>query len=513
MKRGQVPTIFPVALKAPPHMKSPEPTVTAPFAERFRTLLGLGRTFLASPSSRDLYQTIYVETAKIVEISGFLLSLYDDKSDVATVVFSADEGREGKSGLTYRGSDSEVLRTGTPTAIEDQTDSGETLFPGERGPVGVRSTLAVPLLWRNRVTGALAVYASHADAYEAVDSELLERVADLAAVAVENMRHVEELERRSHEAEKLEEMGRALVSSLDFEEVLERVSHAAMELLDLDGAGVWMHEDGCGTVRTSVGETPVPVGTTWTLSDAVAKTVIVNAEPFWIEDAASTNNHADIVGICFHAGSAISTPIKVGNQVVGALTARSKQVRRFSDADMRMLGRLAAQASAALDNAELHAHVQALSLTDSLTGVSNRRHLQLHLEREVAAARRGRKLALVLFDLDSFKDYNDNHGHVVGDQILRAFGEVLTHENRAMNLVARYGGDEFVSVLSETDEKAAQHYAERILAGVKANRVLASHGVTVSYGLAEFKTGETVGGEELIQAADRSMYQQKAANP
>ena len=492
-------------------MNSPEPTADASLAERYRALLGLGGTFLGSSNSWDLYQTIYVETVKVVELSGFLLSLYDDQSDVATVVFSADEGKEGKSGLTYRGSDSEVLRTGTPTAIEDQTDTVEGLVPGDAGPAGARSTLAVPLRWRNRVTGALAVYASRADAYEAADSELLGRVADLAAVALENMRHVEELQRRSLEAEKLEEIGRFLASSLDFEEVLERVSHAAMDLFDLDGAGVWTYDDGCATVRTSVGEVPVPVGTTWTLSDAVAQAVMVNAEPFYVEDVASDDDPHGIVGICFPTGSAISTPIKVGDRVVGALSARSKHVRRFTDADIQMLSRLAGQASVALDNAELHANVQALSLTDSLTGLPNRRHLQLHLEREIAAAERGRKLALILFDLDFFKQYNDTLGHVVGDRILRAFAEVLADENRAMNLVARYGGDEFVSVLSDGDARGAQGYLERIHAGVKGHRMLASHGVTVSSGIAEFGAGQTVGVDELIEAADRIIYENKAA--
>ncbi|MCH7932769.1 MAG: diguanylate cyclase [Gemmatimonadetes bacterium] len=493
-------------------MKTPEPTGTAPLEERYRALLGLGRTFLGSSTSRDLYQTIYVETAKVIELSGFMLSLYDDQSEVATVVFSAKEGKESKSGLTYAGSDSEVLRTGEPTAIENQTDMGALLFPGDGAPgAGARSTLSVPLLWRNHVTGALAVFSSHPDAYVAADSEVLGRVADLAAVALENMRHVEELQRRSFEAEKLEEIGRVLVSSLDFEEVLERVSYATMELLHLDGAGVWTHEDGCGTVRTSVGEIPFPVGTTWTLSDAVAEAVLVNGEPFRIEDVGSHDNREDLLGICFQTGSAVSTPIKVGDRVVGALAARSKQVRRFTDTDVRMLGRLAAQASAALDNAELHASIQALSLTDALTGLSNRRHLQLHLEREVAAARRGRKLALVLFDLDSFKHYNDTLGHVVGDQILKAFGGILTQENRAMNLVARYGGDEFVSVLSEGDAQGAQGYLARIHKGVKGDPLLASHGVTVSSGVAEFEAAEMVGVEELIQAADRNMYKNKAA--
>ena len=118
---------------------------------------------------------------------------------------------------------------------------------------------------------------------------------------------------------------------------------------------------------------------------------------------------------------------------------------------------------------------------------------------------------LILFDLDSFKHYNDTLGHVVGDQILRAFGEVLLLENRAMNLVARYGGDEFVAVLSEGDEEGAQGYLSRLHAGIKENRVLASHGVTVSSGIAEFEAGETAGFEELIQAADRRMYENKVA--
>jgi diguanylate cyclase (GGDEF)-like protein len=237
----------------------------------------------------------------------------------------------------------------------------------------------------------------------------------------------------------------------------------------------------------------------------------VNGEPFSIEDVASHESLPDIVGICLQDGGAISTPIEVGDRVVGALSAQSTQVKRFTDADVRMLGRLAAQASAALDNAELHASVQALSLTDALTGLSNRRRLQLHLEQEVAAARRGRKLALVLFDLDSFKRYNDTHGHVVGDQILQAFAEVLTQENRAMNLVARYGGDEFVSVLSEGDSRGAQGYLMRIQEGIREHALLASHGVTVSSGVAEFKAGQTVGVEGLIQAADQSMYENKAA--
>jgi len=106
---------------------------------------------------------------------------------------------------------------------------------------------------------------------------------------------------------------------------------------------------------------------------------------------------------------------------------------------------------------------------------------------------------------------NDTLEHVGGDQILRAFGKVLMEEHRAMNLVVRYAGDEFVAVLSEGDEVGTQGYVARLHTGIKANHLLASHGVTVSCGIAEFNSGQTVGFEELIQAAHRRMYEHKAA--
>jgi len=115
------------------------------------------------------------------------------------------------------------------------------------------------------VRGALSTQSYRPDAYGSEDIELLGGIADLAAVAIENARHVSELDRRSREADKLKEIGRALMSSLDFEEVLGRVSAAAMDLLDADGAGVWTFDHTLATVRSSVGSIQVPVGTTWDL--------------------------------------------------------------------------------------------------------------------------------------------------------------------------------------------------------------------------------------------------------
>jgi diguanylate cyclase (GGDEF)-like protein len=162
-----------------------------------------------------------------------------------------------------------------------------------------------------------------------------------------------------------------------------------------------------------------------------------------------------------------------------------------------------------LKNARLHANLQALSLTDALTGLPNRRHLEIHLQKEVAAARRGRSLVVVVFDLDDFKDYNDTLGHLMGDEILRAFARVLDDENRAMNMVARYGGDEFVSVLSESYLDGARLYTRRVTDAIAADALLSEHDVTVSIGLAEFDRASMKGPEDVLEAADADMYRVK----
>ncbi len=490
-------------------MPSAETGTRTPLAERYRVLLDIGRTLTGTLSPEELYRSIYRETARVLEAGGFYISLYDKEADIATVVFYADRGEESRCDITYKGSDSGVIRAGKSTTVEDRLNAESVMLLGEEETDITRSAISAPLIYEGVVRGALSAQSYRPNAYGSEDLELLEGIAYLAAVAIENARHVAEMKRRSNEAEKLEEIGRALTSSLDFEEVLSRVSAAAMDLLDADGAGVWTFDRTVATVTSSVGRNQVPLGSSWDMDGPIYETLIKEGQPFAIDDLAASPLIPEHMREFLKGGSGLAIPLVIGERVAGALAVGSRETRGFSDYDTALLTRLAGQASIALDNAELHANIQALSLTDVLTGLPNRRHLQLHLEREVAAARRGRRLALVLFDLDDFKHYNDTLGHLVGDQILQAFGRVLADENRAMNLVARYGGDEFVSVLSESDEDGAKGYLDRVEARIKSDRVLAPHGVTVSSGIAHFETNQMVGVEELIQSADRHMYEHK----
>jgi diguanylate cyclase (GGDEF)-like protein len=150
-----------------------------------------------------------------------------------------------------------------------------------------------------------------------------------------------------------------------------------------------------------------------------------------------------------------------------------------------------------------------LALTDELTGLPNRRHVCVVLDHDFAAAQRGRPLTVVLFDLDRFKKYNDDHGHAAGDEALRLFADMLTSVTRRMNTAGRFGGEEFLAVLSETDLEESLVFVDRVLRHTRSlNLPLGS--LTVSAGVAAYHPSMATPGD-LVAAADQAMYRAKAA--
>lgn len=148
-----------------------------------------------------------------------------------------------------------------------------------------------------------------------------------------------------------------------------------------------------------------------------------------------------------------------------------------------------------------------LAFTDTLTGLPNRRHADDVLLRSFDAASRGGELSVVLFDLDRFKGVNDRFGHAVGDEVLRALGQLLWRHTRGMDLCARYGGEEFLAVLPGSELPAAEAFAERIRSAMAAT-ALPCGVVTLSAGIAGYRKG--MGGPEtLLAEADQALYAAK----
>ncbi len=489
---------------------SSRPTVPA---DRYRVLLEASRRLSATLSADELYEAIYRETAAALDASGFYLALHDQSRDLARIVFYADEGNIERVDVSYRGSDSEVFRTQQASLVNDGLEDGSLLLLGGDDTKLARSAVTAPMMHNGRLMGAISAQSYEAGTYAEDDLEMLKGIAELAAVAIHNSTQFTELERRRLEAEQLEEIGRALTSELDPEVVLGKVISAVQEVLSVDGTAIWLNDGGGDSVcrvADSGGDVALPIGLEWDISGEVRETLVDNRDPIVLDNLQATDLLPKNVAEHLTGGSAIGVPVIVSGQVEGILTASSRQPRRFTKEDTAVLQRLANQGAVALGNARLHANLHALSLTDPLTGLPNRRRLQIHLDHEVAAARRGRPLGIAVFDIDNFKHYNDTFGHIAGDDILKAVARVLDEENRAMNVVVRYGGDEFVSVLSETGIDGVRHYLERVAKRVKGDETLKKFGISISVGASEFDPEAMASVNDVLRAADADMYDQKA---
>lgn len=148
-----------------------------------------------------------------------------------------------------------------------------------------------------------------------------------------------------------------------------------------------------------------------------------------------------------------------------------------------------------------------MALTDALTGLPNRRHAGVFLDAAFSAAVRGQPVSVVLFDLDNFKEVNDTHGHKAGDDILRRLGDILITATRRMDLSARWGGEEFLTILSECDAEGAVIFVERVQEKLRSAEFVAGR-ITMSAGIAQY--GEGMGSPELlVAAADQALYRAK----
>jgi diguanylate cyclase (GGDEF)-like protein/PAS domain S-box-containing protein len=210
--------------------------------------------------------------------------------------------------------------------------------------------------------------------------------------------------------------------------------------------------------------------------------------------------------------SYIGIPLVLREKVIGVMSVQSYEPNAYTSNQIRMLEAVAMQAGIAIENARLYGEVQRLAIVDELTGVYNFRGLMELGRREVERARRfSRPLTALFFDIDGFRNFNNIYSHATGNIVLEAVAERCRSVLRSVDILARYGGDEFVILLPETDVAAALAIASRLSEEVAATKVQTKHGVlsvTISLGLATLKEGVNDVGI-LVDHANRAEHRAK----
>lgn len=329
----------------------------------------------------------------------------------------------------------------------------------------------------------------------------------------------EALERELKGLKDLLSVAQVVVSSLDLDEVLQNILHSAMTIMDAPAGTVALYDDETDKLKlhahAGLSES-FTAHDRWTVKPGgLTYEILDRGELFVIEDTQQASFFNNPLAIAEGIRSLIAVPLKMQRKTVGVLYVDDFQPRRFPREKLEMLSVLGSFASMSIDNARLHQRTLELACTDGLTGLYNQRQFKKMFQDEVARAGRYNKpLSIILLDVDDFKKFNDTYGHPNGDIVLQEMASLLRELLRGSDTVFRYGGEEFVILLPETAFTATLLVAERIRIFIETetpkflDRITASHGVTVSVGVASFpEDGETVA--TLFKTVDDLMYEAK----
>ncbi len=471
----------------------------------------LHRVAEALRSTFDLYAQIGIlrhELKGLIGVTNFGLALQDTPESPLEVVVPFESS--GPHGTVQGGPASSlaqyVQQTRQPLLVASEVqETTQKLSLTAMNP-RIKTWCGVPLHFSDGSMGVLALADMEREfAVTKSQFELVQLLAQEAAVAVENARLFKKEQRRASHLALLNELGRKASSVLNPQELLPSICRQVRNAFGYDLARIEMMDPRQGelVVEAEAGYGPELIGRRIRKGEGLSGVAAETGEPVLANSVVKEPRY-----IPLHPGirSALSLPLKYREELLGALSLESREVYAFSQQDVLTLRTLADQLAIALHNARVYQVALEQAITDGLTGLKTHRYFMEALDREWRrSTRAGYMFSIIMLDLDGFKLVNDRNGHLEGDKVLTAVARLLSDQVRQSNVVARYGGDEFAIMLPDTRTEQAEVLAERLRASIESDRYLAAHDITASFGIATFPVhGPTQ--EEILRVADSGMY-------
>jgi diguanylate cyclase (GGDEF)-like protein len=329
---------------------------------------------------------------------------------------------------------------------------------------------------------------------------------------------LKEMGRTVDELRVFNEIGKTLTSTLDIREVLAIIMQKISELMKPHNWSLLLLDEekqelyfeiAVGPGADKLKELRLPLG------EGVAGWVAREGEPLVVPDAREDprwNQKVDEL-TKFTTRSIVCVPLISRGAVLGVIELVNAEPNSFLESDIRLLGSLADYAAIALENARNFLRVQELTVTDDVTALFNSRHLHEMLNAEYERSKRYElTFSIIFFDLDHFKNVNDQYGHLCGSKLLKETGDLVRSSLRTVDIPTRYGGDEFVVILPQTSKAQALHVTRRLRLALNERTFLTSEGlkvrVTASFGVSNFPE-DALTRDDVLRLADEAMYRVK----
>ena len=479
-------------------------------SEELHVLNEIGRALSSTLNKEDLLRKIWEELRRLFDVENFYIAELDPAHDEINFHLEMIDGmrmpkrsRPAGNHLTEY-----VIRTRQPVLIRDNYVAEVQKLGVE--PIRSRGCFCcVPLVAYDHAIGAMAVFSDHDHAFDEGHLELMRVLASEASIAIENARLFNEERTKARHLSLLNTISRNAIATLNPDEMLAKITEQLEAGLTHDhiGIGVLDYSTRELVIQAEAGARRGTLGQRIPLGAGLAGQVARNGQ-MAVYSAASPADAA-LKPLLADSVAAIALPVFYAEQLHGILYIESSKPVDFSEEEILLLRTLADLISGALHNAITFQRAQEQAMTDGMTGLKTHRFFMEALSAEwKRSTRAGRSFSLVLMDLDRFKFVNDFYGHLDGDLVLQRVSHILEINCRRSDVVARYGGDEFVILMPETDSAQSHQLAAKLRSWICSDPVLREKNVTSSFGVATFPlNGSTP--QELIQVADASMYLSK----
>ena len=415
---------------------------------------------------------------------------------------------------------SAIVKTSNPSIFKkNKKNEGWENILGTKTWRGSESLLGFPILYSGNVVGFLLVYMDHFSSIQNRDQDIIEKLSQFVSHGMEDLEQMESLMVDNYFNTRIANLFDQLEVKSDESELFQSIRVLCRAFFQYDKLTIVLsaEDKNKGIIKLVDGlHDDIDEGEEFHIQNTLhglviqdGKTICSNA---WFEDFPEMNRFKPGDNRDFNFMSVLSVPLKSNNETIGAITMERLKSRIYSDSDVRLLELLCGTVSSILNWQQEYKKVHLSSIHDGLTGLLNHKAFLDRFEEEISRAGRfNQMLGLVVLDLDKFKLVNDNYGHLYGDYVLREVAKVINENVRVIDIVGRYGGEEFAVLLVNTDIKECLPLAQRIVESI-AEKTFLEGGIavkiTISAGMAGFPHhAEKV--RSLIAKADKAMYETK----